>query len=287
MALIIDDSYGRLAEAYYLKFPAEPISAKASFQVDKPTFIKETSLATMLSSIPTDTKAGSDFVIVSHGNDDGLTMGLFHKHPKAARTDHLITLMGEESRDKKAEKLSLKPDLVDQLVAKMEVVRKIGLGHLAFRGCSIGSKKRNLVALKDLFGAKSVSATSLLSTFGFGKPMYFKDKKNFEAAWKKHAPSAHRFSGKSRVIFSTWKGKEPLTEITLLAFESEDGMLEWLQTHFVSGTTSGTATSLKNNVPLHWLSHKPPILPLDGTHKGQEGAIGYADFMRTSEDKDS
>ncbi len=265
-ALIIDDDYGRLAEAYYLKFPEEPASAKVTFPVEKPQFIPTTSLDTLLSSILTtfkDKKGGTDLVVVTHGNQHGMTMGLFHRHPKTAHTDNLITLMGNESRDEKADKLSLKPDLVDQLIAKMDAVRKVGLGHVAFRGCTIAEKIRNLSTLKDFLGSATVSATKLYSTFGFGLPKYIKDKKTFEKQWALHEKDGHRYDGKSRVILVTRPSKEPLKEIIELYLETEDVMLEWLKKHFVASTTSAVAKAVKNNVPLHYLSAKPPVLPLE------------------------
>ncbi len=40
-------------------------------------------------------------------------------------------------------------------------------------------------------------------------------------------------------------------------------MLEWLQKHFVASTSSAVAAAVRNNVPLHYLSAKPPVLPLE------------------------
>jgi hypothetical protein len=285
-ALIIDDSYGRLAHAYYLKFPQEPISATASLPVEKLATIKETSLDSLLSLIQKDAKAGNDLVIVSHGNDDGLTMGLFRGHPKVASTDHLDTLLGNEPRDKKGEKLSLRLDLVDQLVSKVAAVQKIGLGHVAFRGCSIGGKLKHMTTLKSLLRAKIVSATNLLSTFGAVKPEYFdKDKKKFEQLSDQLGASANIHSGNSKALFMTRPGKEAFTELIRLIFDKESGLLEWLQTHVVSGTTPDVAKSVRNNCPVHYLTQTPPILPLDGTHKTHQPVLAYADFIHTSEEK--
>jgi hypothetical protein len=49
--LIINDDYGQLAEAYYLKFRQEPASANVMFTEETPQFIPKTSLDTLLSSI--------------------------------------------------------------------------------------------------------------------------------------------------------------------------------------------------------------------------------------------
>ena len=264
-ALIIDDDYGHDAEPYYLKFPEEPASDKVMLTVEKPQFIPTTSLDTLLSSILTtfkDKKAGTDLVVVTHGNQHGMTMGLFHRHPKTAHTDNLITLMSNETLDEKAEKLSLKPALVDQLIANMDAVRNVGLGHVAFRGCTIAENIRNLSTLKDFLGSATVSATKLYSTFGFGLPKY-PNKKTFEKQWALHEKDGHRYDGKSRVILVTRPSKEPLKEIIELYMEAEDVMLEWLQKHFVANTSDAVSKAVKNNVPLHYLSAKPPVLPLE------------------------
>jgi hypothetical protein len=285
-ALIIDDDYGRLAIDYYAKFPEEPISKTATLKVESTQSIPTTSLDTLLSSIQgafKDTKEGKDLVIASHGNSLGMLMPLFPKHSKSASSENLLILMGSEARDKKAAKLSLKPDQVDQLMSKMEAVRKIGLGHVAFRGCTIGEKPKNLTTLKDLLAAGTVSATNLYSTYGYGLPKTFKDKKAFEKQWSLHEKDGHLHTGKARVILVTRPGKEAFTEIIELYLETQDVMLEWLQTHFVAGTKADTATAVANKVPLHYLSFKPPVLPLDGTHKGV-AEIGYADFIRDTND---
>jgi hypothetical protein len=282
-ALIINDPYGQLARDYYLKFPEEPVTAKAILPVEDPTLVERMSMDTLLASILKTfgaKKAGDDLVIVSHGNENGMLMGLYPGHPKKAVTANLQMLMGSESRDKKADFLSLKPDLVDQLIAKMEAVRKIGLGHLAFRGCTIGGNPYNLTTLKDFFGASVVSGTGLLSTFGTGIPKYVKDKKKFDDLVKRFASSGSIYNGSARVILAMSPGKEAYTEIVYFYLESEDVMHEWLQTHVVAGTTKATATSVKVSTPLHWLTRKPPVLPLDGVSKKGGATIGYADFIR-------
>ena len=75
---------------------------------------------------------------------------------------------------------------------------------------------------------------------------------------------------------------EALTEIIYFFLESEEVMLEWLQAHIMAGATKATATAVKVKTPLHWLSYKPPVLPLDGVSKKGGATIGYADFIRDS-----
>lgn len=277
-ALIISDDYGQLARAYYLKFPEEPASAKTILPVEDPTLVGQMSMDTLLTAILKDKKAGSDLVIVSHGNENGMAMGLYPGHPKKAVSDNLQVLMG--SGGKKADLLSLKPEKVDQLIDKMKDVRKIGLGHIAFRGCSIGAKTHNLSTLKDFLGASVVSGTALLSTYGTGMPKYEKNKKKFDDLVKRFENSGRIYDGSARVILATSPGKEALTEIIFFYLESEEVMLEWLQTHVVARSTKATATTVKVSTPLHWLSFKPPVLPLDGVSKKGGATIGYADFIR-------
>jgi hypothetical protein len=277
-ALIINDPYGILARDYYLMFPEEPVSAKTILPIENPTLVEQMSMDTLLTAVLKDKKAGSNLVIVSHGNQYGMIMGLYPNHPKKAISDNLQVLMGSESRDKKAELLSLKPEKLDQLIDKMNQVRKIGLGHVAFRGCTIGVNHFNLTTLKDFLGASVVSGTSLLSTYGMGLPKYVKDKKKFDELMKRFANDGNNYDGSARVILATSPGKEAYTEIIFFYLESEDVMLEWLQKHVDASATKAHAVSVKARTPLHWLSYKPPVLPLDG----QKGGVGYADFIRDS-----
>jgi hypothetical protein len=283
--LIINDDYGQLARSYYLRFPEEPI-LKAILPVEKPVLVERMSIATLLTAILAafkDKQVGTDLVIVSHGNENGMVMGLFPGHPKNARTDNLLTLMGGETRDKKAELLSLRPELIDELITKMEAVRKIGLGHVAFRGCTIGTKSRNLSVLKDFLGAGVVSGTNLYSTFGPGLAHYVTSKKKFDALVERYEKTGHIYESSARVILATSPAKEAYTEIIIFYLESEDVLLDWLQTHLVSSTTKDTAVAVKSNVPLHYLSGKPPVLPLDGVSKKGGVRVGYADFIRDTD----
>ncbi len=285
-ALIIDDDYGQLASAYYAKFPEEPISAKASLKVDATEFIPQTSLLTLLKQILKSVKSAEDLVIASHGNENGMIMPLIPKYGRTAITDNLIDLMSGKAHSEIADHFSLKTSIIDEILSTADSVRKLGLGHIAFRGCSIGDKIRNLTTLRDFLGASEVSATNLLSTYGHVKMSHIKDKKAFESKWKSYEKTAHRYSGKAgRVIL--WRGtkpKDPFSDLIALFSDSMDVMLEWLQTNFYSGTTKAIATAVVKDVPLHYLSRTPPVLPLDGTQATNAPALGYADFIRNASD---
>jgi hypothetical protein len=281
---IINDAYGVLCRDYYLRFPEEPISASTIAPVEVPKLVDETSLDTVLSAIVKGNhKSSDDIIITAHGNENGIIFGLFHNSPKKAVTANLRVLMDNQSREKKAELLSIRPDLVDQLIAKVEVVRKIGLGHVAFRGCMIGQRIGNLTTLRDLLGAKVVSGTTLLSTYGYGRPEYISNRKKFDDLVKRYATTASIYDGKARVILAT-APKKNFTEIVFFYLESKDVMLEWLQANIREAATSADATAVQVKTPLHWLTRKPPVMPLDGVSKKTARPLGYADFIRTSED---
>ena len=279
-ALIIDDAYGVEAKAYYEKIPDEPTSAKASLSVESVHSIPKTSLLTTLESIQKVAKAGTDLVLVSHGNESGLTMGLTPKFGRTAKTNNLQILLSQDTPEKIADKFSMKPDIMKDLLAKAEAVRKIGLGHVAFRGCSIGAEVRNLNTLKEFLGATEVSGTSLLSTFGHVRPTVPDSKKLFDANWMKFAKNGHRYEGKDggRVIFVHRPSKEEaLKDNLFLILESKKLLLEWLRVHFLASATQNVATAMENNARVHYLWRSPAVMPLDG--RADPSTVGYNDFM--------
>jgi hypothetical protein len=100
-ALIIDDAYGRMALNYYQRFSSEPAGTGGSVFVDDRAVIPNTSLDATLDAI---LKGGNgplprpDIVLVTHGNERGLTMRLFPYHRTDARTDNIKVLMDNTCR---------------------------------------------------------------------------------------------------------------------------------------------------------------------------------------------
>lgn len=279
--LVNDDDYGKLAIWYYTHFPDEPISAKASLTAEKPAVMPKTSLLSLLESVLT-AKKGTDLIVVSHGYDKGMIMPIMRGMDALATTQNLEILMGGDS--KKIEAFGAKPDAMADLLAKAEAVRKIGLGHVAFRGCSIGSQKRNLEILRDFLGAADVSAASVLSTFGKVKPAIPRSQSHFNQLWTKYKDRAHLFTGSSgRAIF--WRGPHPkakLDDLILLYIEKKEVLHEWFQALFLPGTSSATATKLMLHTPVHYLRRDIAVMPLDG--RSDVTILGYADFIASASD---
>ena len=284
--LIIKDAFGKLALKYYEEFPQEPLSADTREPVENPALVDNMSMDTLLSAILKDKKSSANLIIVSHGNEFGMVMPLYPGEQQRAISENLQVLMGSDTSDQKAKRLSLTPAKVDQLIDKMKEVRKIGLGHVAFRGCKIGMKIFNLTTLRDFLGASLVSGTSVLSAYGFGLPKYEKDKAKFDRLMKQYQGNINIFQGSARVILAIKMNEEDHTSTVFFFLESEDVMLEWLQACVFADATKAHAVAVKNKTPMHWLQHTFPALPLDGVGNSK-AAVGYADFIRNSNESQS
>lgn len=279
--MVINDGYGQLASWYYNHFSIEPISAKETLAAEKPSTIPKTSLQTLLEVLLKFTP-NTDVIIVAHGFDHGMVMPIVPGSRSAAKTEALSRLMEGDTK-KLVGTYGLSENTVQDLLAKAEAVRKIGLGHIAFRGCSIGSNKRNLQVLRDFLGAKDASAASVLSTYGYARPDVVSAGK-FDQAWKNYSGKAHRFEGSNgKLIF--WRAPHPreqYADVTKLMVTDKKVLHEWFQAVFDPKTSGATATKHANKTPLHYLVYEPPVMPLDGV--GNPTALGYLDFISRASD---
>ena len=285
-ALIIDDAYGKIARTYYLKFPEEPVSSGLTVSVDDPELVKEMSLDRLLQAIITWKKGSTskDLVLVSHGNERGLTMRLFPGHRTDSRSDVLETLMGSDSRESKAKMLSLTPQQVDSLVAKISEVQQLGISTVEFRGCNIGRVKKNLDVLKSLLGAGSVGAPDELSTFGLVKPRFSRTTKEFDKWNDAYSAKGHAFAHINRIIFYiTPIPKSHMDKIDLYV-EDKSIIPEWLGAFMSNAAPKSFQNWMATLLPVHYLTVIPPILPLDGSNSftvpASQSYVGH--IIRTS-----
>lgn len=270
-ALIIDDAYGKVAMKYYKRFPEEPVSAGSTIVVENPEHIPKTSLNTMLQAIIdawAKPRNGPDFVLVSHGNERGLTMRLFPGHATDSRTEVLEVLMDStETRESKAKRLKLTPAQIDTLTGKISTVQSLGLSTVEFRGCNIGRNQKNLDVLKTLFGASGwVGAPDELSTFGTVNPRFSKTEAQFDKWVESYSAKGNSFAHADRVIFYITPIPKTHTDKIELFVEDKSILPEWLSTMMSNTAPSKFQHWMEANLPVHYLTVIPPILPLDGNN---------------------
>ena len=265
-ALIIDDEFGKLANAYYGLIPNEPLTATTSLTVDSRTTIPKTSLKTLLSTIKGQAKAGDDLIIVSHGNQNGMIMKLNPdaKNSHAAITARLNTLTGTESAADKAKQLGLSEDQVKELLSLIADVQSINLGHVAFRGCSIGINTNNLSTLRDVLGAKVVSGTDMLSTYGATPKPWIEVKSGEFDKWKtSYGKNSNLWSDK--VMFYSVDTKDHTTRIGLFVRDKND-LGEWLKVMFLPSRKNTFENFMQVSIPVHYLDDSKPILPQESDY---------------------
>lgn len=269
---IIDDEFGKLATTYYKQFPQEPITG-GFLALDAPATVKAMSMANLLAAIG-GVKQGSDIVIVSHGNEHGMRMPLLPgKSEVRSETKTLSKLLDAESTAAAARDLKLDAKAVEALMRSRDAVLKLGLKHVAFRGCRIAENEYNLTRLKDFLGCGTVGGTKMLSTYAWAKPEVVKPKQ-FGSFWDN--PKYHKYDGAVRGVFVSLLQKDH-SVLTRLVFQGEGGLLAWIRETLFASAAETVARTLATSVPLHYLTAEPPIMPLDGTHKKREA--GYTDYV--------
>lgn len=260
-AFIIDDEFGTYAHAYYALIPDEPITKAASLSVASRTTIPKTSLKTLLATIKANATAGDDLIIVSHGNQNGMIMKLNPdaKHSVAAISARLNTLTGTENSADKAKQLGISEDQVNELLSLITDCQGIKLGHVAFRGCSIGINKNNLEILRDVLGAKEVSGTDMFSTYGVtSKPSVATKAGDFEGWKKSFGKNSDLWADK--VMFYSVDLADEKTKIGLYVRDKND-LAEWLKVNFLPSRKSTFEHFMEVAIPVHYLDDAAPILP--------------------------
>ncbi len=266
--LIIDDDYGRLARAYYQRFGTEPVDATIGIAVDSPSHIPHTSLDTTLQAIIDAFGKGRDFqgpdlVIVSHGNERGMTMRLFPGHRTDSRSTVLRTLMDTSlSIAQIAKQIFTTEAQAAALIDKMNQVRGAGLSVVEFRGCTIGRVPENLAALKDFLGAKEVGGPDVLSTYGAVTPRMVSSTQfdHWQRNFASTAVFASMSSGRVGFRIVVVKGGSLIDMIA----ENNDAIAEWLRLFMSSSAPDGFENWMRHRLPVHYLQVIPPILPNDG-----------------------
>jgi hypothetical protein len=176
------------APPWYKSNPVEPIGNKSSINVKDVVVQDPMTIESIFDAIIN--KKDKEVVIVCHGIADGLLIPFvpgskfFAVQQPVLRlaSDHSVNV-GGINRPVFADKdvaNQISEDDAKRLRLKMNQVRKLGLEHVAFRACDMGkSPDVTLSSYRDLFGAKSVSAPTLLDSYGQFKPTMVKDMKGF------------------------------------------------------------------------------------------------------------
>jgi hypothetical protein len=267
--LIIGDAYGALALNYYKRFPEEPVATNITIVVENLQLVADMSLDTLLQAIidawANKSFTGSDLVLVTHGNENGLTMRLFPGHKTDSRSDVLSTLMGSGSTQSIALALSITEAQATGLIAKMNQVRTLNIGWVEFRGCTIGQRQNNLKVLKDFLNATSVSGPDLLSTFANLPTVGVIKTGSMDIFVRTHLGT--HLSGLPDGRFAFFR--QPAgghSDIVSANTESRLVTPEWLS-KFMSNTSPGsTAGWMTVNLPVHYMRATPPIFPLEDAY---------------------
>lgn len=183
LAIILGGKSGHPhAPDWYVANPTEPISDKATLAISETTVQETMTLETIFDAIIRNTKH-DEFVIVAHGNRDGLALPLIKASRGGVVKWALVSLAadrrGEEvgpdgtrmktphiSDEDVAKSTYTTVDQIRDLRSKMNKVRARNLKHVAFRACNLGDSSETMQAFRTVFGAASISAPKDLDAYG-------------------------------------------------------------------------------------------------------------------------
>lgn len=192
IALRQSDSAFRVVDGYYTAAKKEPVTGGSvdvgSTDTFKANFLD---LVRML-----DAKQQSQVVIVCHGTEDGLYMNVTETSDVSAKTTILVDLTALVDAWDDAKATAFKNNAAcseDDLKELVRLCQKIR-GHEAstlnihFRGCKIGKKIDNLVAIRKLLGSKLVSAPSCPMLYASFAPMWSRPQDQDVDKWAAKEP---------------------------------------------------------------------------------------------------
>lgn len=266
--LMIHDQFGELAVNYYTRFPDEVVDRSISIIVEQPVRVNRTSLSELLKAIIqawTSKKfAGSDLLLVTHGNERGLTMRLFPGHRTDARSDCLDVLMSNQSERDKAQQLYLTPAQVGELVGLMNQVRNLKINSVEFRGCNIGLQKRNVNVLKDFFNANwRVTAPDVLSVYGYANPDVARDSAQMDRWIQRLGQSAWVFTlNAGRFAFQYYQHSNRI----IFLVENLEVLPEWIKRYIYPHAPDKFEGWMRRQLPLHFFVTPDPYFPQEGSY---------------------
>lgn len=207
------------AAPYYRAFPSEPITggAGAYLTVSKVVELSDNRIETLLQAIEANVKKKGTAIVVSHGNDSGIsfTVGAGRGVRLEARVMQVLrgNLEGRLDDLETAKRLKFgtfnaadnPTGLVqlDALKKAMKPVRDLELSRIDLRACDTGKSTDTLRQLQFFFNADLCCAPDSADTFG---PVPFADLTSSKAVWdafmKKHPKAIVMDTGKERFALS-------------------------------------------------------------------------------------
>jgi hypothetical protein len=173
--LFLDPTLANAASPYYNLFPVEPTpsdSAASWLQTDaKHIRLKSQTLSELLKLIADNAAAGSNVLIVCHGNNRGLRFYVGDTSRDIfLETDALRAirqnLEGRETDANTEQILMLKPGVLKDLKALIRKVQALGLDRVDVRSCDTGKSADTLSRLQVFFNCNTFCAPKLLDSFG-------------------------------------------------------------------------------------------------------------------------
>lgn len=236
------------APIWYTKSPVEPIGNKSTLTVKEVAIQDPMSLSTVLDQMIA-AKGEKEFVLVSHGDGNGLSLALQKGSTAGAEKVVIVALSADrpgkevgfdgteiatptKSDEDVAILTRLSTPQVAALRAKMNLVRGMQLKHIAFRACNMGISLDTMEAFRNFFGAASISAPVEFDSYGKFAPIIGGNVEAWATARRKNG---YHISIDGGVACGTKDTDSSLVYTILAAASSKDAFRAWVKKHILEG----------------------------------------------------
>jgi hypothetical protein len=257
----IDNTAHPTAQLYYRQNPFEVIPDKSggAVPVGDIALIGGMMLSGILAAILKATKPGGDLLIVSHGNDWGLSLPIGTiKHQRSTLDQGSIAvirdnLAGSETDANAAKQLFLSTADYVTLKDRIQRLQQLKLRRVDLRACNPGASENTMSALLEFFGSDVLCAPDILDSFGkieVGAPT--RNPKTWEK-WKKDYPRAGT-EGTQLGRFAYQIDISGNTALIHAMADSEERVAEWVKARL------GHRSFTKGDPFYHALVRRQPYL---------------------------
>ncbi len=221
------------------------------------------------------TDHGDTHVVVGHGTNEAMNLGLSDEYTKVLRLKDLQQLIKFVKGDVPDKVIETKYHVdASALLEKLDRFSFLSLNHLAIRACNIGNNDAYLRALAELLNVKSISAPIRRDFFTAISPMHVTKKTFMEKAHKVYncfiigdKDAKGNATGDDLMMLNFEKGDKPTRFITHAVATTEEAVNRFFRENFTFAAPIKFQFGMA--IPLYGINfnhQRMPLIPLFPTH---------------------
>lgn len=269
---LIDAAAHPAAAPFYRLFPFELQAPATEIRVDQTRAMRAISLENILVEIRDNVPASSNLVIVSHGNEIGLSVPLFSQHSQGVRGDHRIMAALDDTTQSDADvaQILLIPDPQGAGAARVHGLRELvaqvkqkRLSCIELRACNTGIRPDVMRTIKAFFGTTRLGAPDIRDSYAWLNPGTPTADAGFWQRWLQSHPRNHVYEvpNHGRLALATTGGAAGHTSFVLSALvDQTDSVGFWIDVYL--SRLYSAVPYRHGNIPIHALFNTPAAFPL-------------------------